>query len=185
MPKVIHVKKARKAIRSAGIKVGDSYYWWKFRFGPKQVSKTPPKRQQLTQSDFLSQVYDLEDRIGELSPVNIDDLTSELSSIADDIRTLGDEQQEKLDVMPEALQDSSSSGELLRERVDACEAWADEIEGVQVDEPDRDSIEARIRAEETDHTDIDVLVDEAFEQEVAKAVQAAIDEAQGACAPGA
>lgn len=34
MPRVTHVKKARKAIPGTDIKVGDSYYWWKFRGEP-------------------------------------------------------------------------------------------------------------------------------------------------------
>ena len=29
MPRVIHVKKARKARPEYGIAVGDSYYWWR------------------------------------------------------------------------------------------------------------------------------------------------------------
>ena len=57
MPRVHHVKRARKAVKSAGIKVGDSYYWWKFRYGGKHTSKTPPRQSQLTNSDKLSRAY--------------------------------------------------------------------------------------------------------------------------------
>ena len=42
MPRVNYVKKARKAIPGADIKVGDAYYWWKFRYGGKHVSKIRP-----------------------------------------------------------------------------------------------------------------------------------------------
>ena len=64
MPRIHHVKSARKNYPSAGIKKGDSYYWWKFRYSSRQLSKTPPRASQLTQSEFLSQVYDLQDAIG-------------------------------------------------------------------------------------------------------------------------
>jgi hypothetical protein len=60
MPRVNFVKKARKAIPSSGIKVGDSYYWWKFRYGGKFVSKERPRQSQLTQSK-LSGVYAAEE----------------------------------------------------------------------------------------------------------------------------
>jgi hypothetical protein len=52
MARAHFVKKARKAIPGTDIKKGDSYYWWKFRFGGKRTSKTAPKASQLTQSEF-------------------------------------------------------------------------------------------------------------------------------------
>ena len=39
MPRVHHVKSARKDNPVA--KKGESYYWWKFRYGGKRYSKTP------------------------------------------------------------------------------------------------------------------------------------------------
>lgn len=63
MARATFVKKARKDIPGTDIKAGESYYWWKFRFGGKHYSKTPPRRSQLTQSDFLGQLYAIEDEI--------------------------------------------------------------------------------------------------------------------------
>lgn len=193
MAKVHHVKHARKAIRSEGIKVGDEYYWWKFRYGAKRVSKTYPKRQQLTQSDFLSQVYDLEDRINELSIdayASAEPLKSDLDEIAADIRALGEEQDEKLQNMPEGLQ-QGATGELLQERYDACEAWADEIESIEIEEPDAEAIVDELREAEAKKDASERLseeaIDEAAESQAAddlrEALQAAIDEAQSAEVP--
>ena len=91
MPRVTRVAKAQKAQGSCSkcgkkIAKGDPYIWWKFRFGGKRVrcAECPPKPSDLTQSEYLSQVYDLEERIGD---INNDDPTaaiSELESIADD-----------------------------------------------------------------------------------------------------
>jgi hypothetical protein len=163
MAKAHYVKKARKAIKDAGIKIGDSYYWWKFRFGGRRVSKTPPTRSQLTQSDFLSQVYDLEDRIGRLSATDYvedpDSLKSDLDDIASEIRSLGEEQSDKLSNMPDSLQ-SGSTGELLQQRSDECESWADELEGIDIDLPD-----------------------DATPDDVVTALKAAIQEAQSASGP--
>lgn len=121
MPKVHRVEKARKAW-PGGIEIGDSYYWWKFRFGPKICSKTYPKRSQLTQSSFLSQLWDLEDSINNIS--SIDDA----NEILEGLRALGEECQDSFDNMPEQLQESSESGQLLQERIDGLEDWTAEIE---------------------------------------------------------
>lgn len=77
MPRVHFVKKARKDVSNSDIKKGESYYWWKFRFGGKCVSRTPPKQSQLTQSDFLSQIYKIQDRISEMT--TDDDFENHLS----------------------------------------------------------------------------------------------------------
>lgn len=156
MPRV-HTLKANKAYPDIGIEKGDTYYKWSTRPGGRgkgiiHRSKTYPKPQQLTSSDFLIQMYDLQDRLNELSADET--LGDERQSIADDIRSLGEEQQEKLDNMPEGLQ-QGSSGETLQSRVDACEDWASEIEAVEVPEkPDEDAEpEGDVDGEETEDED--------------------------------
>lgn len=146
MPKVHFVKSARKPIPRAGIEVGDSYYWWKFRYGGKQVSKTPPKRSQLTQSSFLAQLYDLEDGIEEQlqGASDQDELRSMVEDIAAEIQNLCEEARDSLEAMPEQLQDGDT-GELLQSRIDACEEWADEVESIDVDDEDTaDDVAQRI-----------------------------------------
>lgn len=141
MPKVHTVKSARNPIPSVGVKKGDTYYWWKFRYGGKRVSKVYPKRSQLTQSEFLSAYYELLERLDTLDPAAyMDDpasLRSDLEDIASEIRQLGDDQRDKRENMPEQLQDGDT-GTLLEERADGCESWADELEGIDVDAPYRD-----------------------------------------------
>ena len=132
MPKVNFVKRARKPIPSIGVEVGDSYYWWKFgpRF-PKQVSKEHPKRQQLTLSDFLKSVYDIEDQIDALQ--EDDTLADEVESIVESINELAEEQREKFENLPEGLQ-QSGTGELLEERAENLENFANELESVVIPE---------------------------------------------------
>lgn len=131
MPRLHFVKAARKDNPVA--KKGEPYYWWQFAFGPKRYSKTQPSRSQLTQSDFLGQLYDIEDRIAALGGYECSsDLESDLEGIISDIRTLADEQDEKLQNMPESLQ-SSPSGEMLQERYDGMNSWADELESIDLE----------------------------------------------------
>lgn len=130
MTRLHFVKKARK--KNPAVKKGESYYWWQFRYGPKRYSKEKPRRSQLTQSDFLSQLYELEDEIAEAAPESPEDLESLRDEWVQRIEDLRDECQEKLDNMPEQLQESDS-GQLLQERIDALEEWSNAIGGIDVD----------------------------------------------------
>lgn len=124
MPKLNHVKKARKARPEHNIAVGDSYYWWQFAFSPRSVSKTMPRRSQLTRSEFLGALYDLEDELGS---VNFD--FDSVEDFIQQVRDLGEEQAEKVYNMPESLQESPAA-ETLNERAEAMETWASEMDDV-------------------------------------------------------
>lgn len=126
------VKKARKNYPKNGIGKGDSYYWWKFRFGPVIRSKTFPKRQQLTRSSFLLSLYNLEDD----TVFDRHDLEGSRDSFVPEIEQLKEECESSLENMPEQLQESSPAAETLRERIDGLESWVDDLEGVdcEIDE---------------------------------------------------
>jgi hypothetical protein len=135
MPRVHHVKKARKDNPVA--KVGEPYYWWKFRHGGKKFSKTYPKQSQLTQSEFLSQAYALNETLADLASESIDELRMDAEQIASDFRQLGEEQEEKLYNMPDSLQEGPT-GELLQQRRDDCDDIAQQLEDVEFSEGDDD-----------------------------------------------
>ena len=138
MPRVHHVKKARKVNPVA--KVGEPYYWWKFRYGGKRYSKTYPKRSQLTQSAFLGGMADVEDDV--IANVSFDttdadwrdSIESVASEIEDALQSLADDCQESLDNMPENLQENSSSGEMLQERIDEVESMISELQNITADD---------------------------------------------------
>lgn len=130
--KVHFVKSARKAIGEQ-VQVGESYYWWKFRHGGKCISKTYPKRSQLTRSEYYQQLYDIED---ELSNLYADDtLPGNVEDIASRLRDIASECENRRDNMPEQLQDSAS-GDLLQQRADGCNSAADELESIDFDVPE-------------------------------------------------
>ena len=132
MPRVHFVKKARKD--NPIVKKGESYYWWKFRFGGKRYSKTRPKRSQLTQSSFLANLWDLEDSIpNEMSEEDVNSFISELEA-------LKEECEYSLDNMPEQLRDTSESGYLLRERIDNLDDWINELYSIDFDHKHPDEI---------------------------------------------
>ena len=139
------------------VPVGSGYYHWTFKGGSMQVSVKPPTRSQLTRNEFLTWLYDLLDN--EIPskdvevPASIDEHTAQMLSdevqgiideIVESIESQRDELQERLDNMPEHLQESSSSGQLLTERIEALTEWADELNGVtwsfsELDEEDEET----------------------------------------------
>lgn len=133
MARAHFVKKARKNYPDAGIKKGDSYYWWAFQYGPMIRSKTAPKPSQLTQSEFLSTVYDINERLESLSAETAEDLESEVTSICDDIENLKSETEDKLNNMPEQLQ-QAQTGEMLQGRIDALDEMVSNLQSVSYDE---------------------------------------------------
>jgi hypothetical protein len=141
MARAHFVRSARKDHPEAGVKKGESYYWWAFmvggRGGPKHYSKTPPKRSQLTQSEFLSALYDIEDDISASALVADDGLGDAVSDIASRLNELADETESKKENLPDGLQ-NGQPGDQLQERADACRAAAEELEGMSFDDKDDD-----------------------------------------------
>lgn len=140
MARVHHVKKARKNYKHAGIKKGESYYWWKFRYGGKNMSKTYPKPSQLTQSEFLGALYAMQEKISDFSCDTVDEFNSFKEEIIEEIDQLIDETQGKLDNMPDALQ-QAPTGELLQNRIDALEDWKSQIENIECSESEDDEFD--------------------------------------------
>lgn len=147
MPRVIRVKRARKKQGKcehcqSPINKGDPYVWWKFRFGRKHVRcvkpECAPKAADLTQSAFLSALYTIQDSKFEAD--TFEGLESERDDIVSEIENLRDETQEKFDNMPEGLQ-QGDTGQLLQERIDACEEAANEIQGVDCAAPEKEDEE--------------------------------------------
>ena len=128
MPKLNFVKKARKDNPVA--KRGESYFWWKFAFGSKQYASTRPPRSRLTQSEYFSTLWELED--GFQAADTAVGLKDQFEDFVADLTELRDSQEEKRENMPESLQESST-GELLQERYEALDDWIDGIECLDTD----------------------------------------------------
>jgi phage gpG-like protein len=163
------------------IEKGESYFWWSFQYGGKNYSKEQPKRSQLTQSNYLSQLYDLQDRIEDITADSPESLESAVSELIGEFESLRDETQESLDNMPESLQ-SSPTGELLQERIDCLDGVISELEDIDCDyeEPDEDEIKDEIADDEgitPDEKDWDDdLADEQIQEKKDEKLQEWLDE---------
>ena len=132
MTRLHFVKKARKNYKDEGIKKGESYFWWKFRYSSKQKQKTRPRQSQLTQSEFLGAIYDINDRLSGISNSDIETVREERDSIVSELQDLATEQEDKQSNMPDSLQ-YSPIGEMLEERANYCNEFADELDGIDLD----------------------------------------------------
>lgn len=153
MAKVEH-RKAAKDYPDLGIKKGDMYYFAQIKTGPRSSrtirSLKPIPRSQLTSSEYLSRLYEWEDAKAEISSME------DAQQFADDIRELGEEQQEKFDNMPDGLQ-QGDTGQMIEERASSCEQAASDIEEIIGDwEQERDDFDGR----DTDDEDYDEEFDE-------------------------
>jgi len=140
MPRVTHVKKARRDYPDSGIQKGDEYYWWQFRFGPIVRSKTPPTRSQLTKSSYLQTIYGIEDEFNKGTWAEADDVEARVEEIKSSLDDLKSELEGNLENMPEQLRESSSAGELLQERIDNLDSAISELESIDVNPPDADEL---------------------------------------------
>ena len=121
---------------------GESYWTWAFMNQPPHYSKERPRASQLTQSEFLSTYYSIQEEIEDWSPENPEDVEEFVDIIKGELEDLRDETQDRLYNMPEQLQESDS-GQLLQERIDECDNLINELECIDTtpDEEDEDWLE--------------------------------------------
>jgi hypothetical protein len=120
-----YVKKAQKD--NPAVKKGEPYYWWQFAYGSKQYSKDRPKQSQLTQSEFWSAVYSLQ----ETEYPGFDELESEIDNIKSELDTIRSDNEDKFNNMPDSLQ-QSETGQMLEERARACEEAMQSLDDIDV-----------------------------------------------------
>lgn len=131
MARVHFVKAAAKDYPDHGIKKGESYYWWAFRYGGKRYSKTQPKQSQLTQSEFLGQWYSIQESYEQLSIDDYDDpddLIGDLENLRDEVQQLLDETEEKHSNIEDKFPGGCPVLDTLQERMDACEQTIESFE---------------------------------------------------------
>lgn len=166
MARATFVKAARKDYPEHGIRKGESYYWWAFmsggRGGVKRFSKSKPKASQLTQSEFWSAVYSLQETAEDMP--SYDDIEGgDLDSVVDELQNILDDTQSKFDNLPENFQ-NGENGERLQARVEALEEVISTLESIDTnfDEPEveRQKGETEEEFEDRKESEIDQAKDE-------------------------
>jgi hypothetical protein len=183
MPRVHHVKKARKDNPVA--KRGESYYWWKFRYGGKHYSLTRPKASQLTQSPYLAIIYDASDEWGNVNDptcIDVSDLPDSRDAIVEDLQSAASGAEgvkalleelpdmyeesasnmeeyfpthEKIDDLRNCASECESTIEQLDEMIDQCNAAADEIQAFELDDDLEDNVQGALDSISWDDPNLD------------------------------
>lgn len=143
---------ARKDYPSEGIKKGDTYFKWEFRFGGTYRSKTYPKPSQLTQSKVSGALAAGEVLEAALTDATcIEDITAAIEDAVSDIREVADEYQESVDNMPEGLQEGPTGQDCL-EKADNLNEWADDLENALGDIESLDASDYAVEEKEGEVT---------------------------------
>lgn len=145
MPRVHVVKKAAKAHKKFGIKKGDTYYWWYAPRTHRSRTRAPiikslkkPRASQLTASEYLKTLLSIQEDIEEERAKVCDEESLRalgswlLMDKVQELRDLAEDQESKLENLPEGLKDAPT-GELLRDRMYACNEAADQLDTVAND----------------------------------------------------
>lgn len=117
------------------IKVGEEYYRFsQSRFQPLRILclACKPTRSQMTGSDFLAVVYDIEDSMAGLSVENMEEAQGLIDELVGQLEELRDETESRRDNMPESLQDAPT-GEMLQGRYDSVEEMIGELEDIETE----------------------------------------------------
>lgn len=149
--RVHYVGKAREARTprqciSCGHEVqpGESYKWAEPRYEPVKIwcHSCLPRPSQLTSSK-LSVVYAAqEDFSSEIERLdNETDIGAALASVAGAAEEVAQEYQDSIDAMPEGLQEGPT-GEELREKIDALEEYAQDLQAWSSDADKDDDLES-------------------------------------------
>lgn len=124
--KVHFVKKARKSNKRFGVKKGQSYWWWKFNYGGKIISRHDPKVSHVVRlTEHESNVQSFEERIDSFE--NGDHYGEDnKDGLIENIQEYKYELEERLSNMPEQLQESHVLNEMI-EQVDELLDRANDI----------------------------------------------------------
>jgi len=139
------------------IPAGKIYYKWTFRYGGTHRSLTRPRPSQLTQSEFLSTVYDIGERLGDMTVEDLPEAEAGIEEIREELENLRDETQEKLDNMPYQLQEAPT-GQLLQGRIESLEEMISELEGIEI--PNREDYDNDDEGEEEYQSALEDLLGE-------------------------
>lgn len=169
MGKVKIIQKSRKDCKcnrcGKEIPVGSKYYRGTLNFRPDIVrcEECGLQSWEVTTSEYQLAVGELSYRWQENYGTDCD----VVDSIVEDLETIRDDVQERLDNMPENLQDSET-GTMLQDRIDCVESVISDLESIDVDDLKQQSVSEVLDYQDDDSEpeDYDVLVeDESFEKQ--------------------
>jgi hypothetical protein len=153
------------------IKVGDPYKWVKVKrtYGGVtyyRCASCPRWRQSELSNSKMSGVYAAQERCDDevYECTSVGELESLRDELAEEIRNVGEEYGESADNMEDGFGHETYQSAELREKAEALDGWADEIESTDFDEFDEDEVDGD-EDDETREDDIETARDEWIEEQ--------------------
>jgi len=148
MARTHFVKKSQKATRCLAcgqeIPVGSSYQWFKMKTTYGGIKKSyhtsctiPPSHRTTSR---MGQIWDAQAALDLSAAEDFDGLREQMEAFGQEIRQVAEEYSESADNMESGFGHATYQSDELRERAEALENWADEVEQWEFsgDEPDPD-----------------------------------------------
>ena len=134
------------------INKGENYYKILEQFRPVRIrcANCRPERSELTNSEYYSWLYDLQDHLEERYDLRTEEGKNDLYTELEQQR---DVLQEKLDNIPEQLQ-YASAGETLQERIDGIDSAMSEMDCLDYPEEDDENLKDLLDEYESNLTDL-------------------------------
>lgn len=136
-----YYQKARKEYQcgKCGNKIHPGEYYYKlealYQRTRYRCENCKPERSELTESEYYSWLWDLQDHLEERYDLRSEECKDELYSELENMR---DELQDKWDNIPESLQ-YSPNAEMIQERIDSLDDAMNELDNLEYPEKDEES----------------------------------------------
>ena len=123
--KIHHIKKARKDYPDDGIKKGDEYFWWKWRYGTKQRSPVRPtsldKYPNTAEKEWTELQYRVQMKI---------DAEEYDADLLQELQEYADAQEDKISCIPEVFEDTEQSQQ-MQQRFDEATEMTSTLENLE------------------------------------------------------
>lgn len=129
------------------IEPGEKYFRFAHFRQPKQYRclEHRPRPSELESNDKLSSLYSIQESLTDdlnsfvQGNIDVESLTSSLENAADEARTVGEQYGESADNMESGWPNGHYMIDELREKADACEDWATELESAKQEIDDEEA----------------------------------------------
>lgn len=159
MARAQFIKSARKDYPEIGVKKGESYWRWSLNVGGRfvqRMSKTQPRRSQLTNSEFIAAMCDAEDNLQQAfakfaqdDEAETCDLLAEIESVKSEVEQAREVCEEKQTNLEQAFPGGCPNLELMESRIAACNDIEDQLDSlvndIEAEEQDEDEDDQSFR----------------------------------------
>lgn len=130
---MVQIQKSTAAKDNEVVKKGEVYYWWKLENGHIRLGKHPPRKSQTTSSDFLREVWTLQEDIEDAVPSCIQSLRDQRKSWVEQLDEVILWQYEYLAGMGDSHL-RITAGPKVEKRIESLENWQAALNRIKLED---------------------------------------------------